>query len=75
VLVEVEGGVELGLFREKLLEAGLVLEGTAKLRPVFGKRLFLAQGGKGFFLGLAVEIPKGVLDTGDGASIVAGLEA
>jgi len=59
VLVQIEAGVQLRLLRQKILEAGFVLEGPAQLRAVIGQGLCLPVDFKLFVLDAAIETAKG----------------
>ena len=64
VLVEIEAGVKLRLLGEKVLQAGLVLEGAAELREVVGKGLLLALDFPLLLQGLTVKPAQNMLDAG-----------
>ena len=62
VLVEIETGVKLRLLREKIFEAGFVLEGAAQLGPVIGQGLLLPLDFLLFLLGAAIKAAQDMLD-------------
>ena len=74
VLVEIETGVKLRLLRQKILQAGFVLEGAAQLGPVIGQGLLLPLDFALFVLGAAIEAAQGVLDARNRAQRIVGVE-
>jgi hypothetical protein len=74
VLVEVENGIELGLPRQKLLQAGLMLERTVELRFVVGESLLAALDVLLRLFGPAIEAAENMLKARNGAERAVGIE-
>ena len=55
VLVQIEAGIKLRLFHEKVFQAGFVLKGAAQLGAVIEKGLFLSLDFMLFVLGAAIK--------------------